>query len=200
MFPLGTYGARKGQPVNEPQLNSCYSTMLLLTLKEIRLERNMHQGRLAEHTGKSPSAWTKIENGQTPLTTDALFGACSALMLQPSYLLNLVERLVPVFQSAGCHLHLSGLSEGEDDVLRLMLRYFSSPGYEFLRSNPFWPEYSRLSVTNIGLFGNPYYFPTVVRYCCEPAFQKWLDEGLQGSGNAAAAPPAPAPRGLLKLA
>lgn len=185
--------------MNGSSLNSCYSTMLLLTVKEIRLERNMHQGRLAEHTAKSPSAWTKIENGQTPLTTDALFGVCSALMLQPSYILNLVERLVPVFQSARCHFHLSALGEGEDDVLRLMLRYFNSPGYEFLRSNPFWPVYSRRSVTEISLFATPSYFPTVVRYCCEPDFQKWLDDGLQGS--AGAVPPAPpTPSGFPQLA
>lgn len=57
--------------------NSNFSTLVLLTLKDYRLERNIHQGLLAQAIGKTPSAWTKIENGQSPLTVDGLMGLVS---------------------------------------------------------------------------------------------------------------------------
>lgn len=164
----------------EPTLNSSFSTLLLLVLKEIRLERGVHQGHVAQHAGKTPNAWTKIENGQSPLTTDALFGACAALQIQPSYVLTLVERIVPLFNNAvGCYFQTSALGEAEDDLLRLVLNYFNSPGYETLRSRPF----GRISVTSVGNLFSPNVIPTVVRYCCEPDFREWIDKGAQMTAN-----------------
>lgn len=161
--------------MKENALNSSFSTLLLLVLKEIRLERGVHQGLLAQHVAKTPSAWTKIENGQSPLTTDALFGACAALQIQPSYVLTLVERLVPIFNNAGCYFHTSTLGDAEDDLLKLILKYFSSAGYEALRSRPF----DRVSVTSVGNLFFPSVIPTVVQYCCDPDFRKWVDNGAQ---------------------
>lgn len=159
--------------MNDLTLNSSFSTLILLVLKEIRLERGVHQGHVAQLSSKTPSAWTKIENGQSPLTTDALFGACVALTIQPSYVMTLVERLVPVFNSAGCYFQTSAIGEAEDDLLKLMLKYFNSSGYDALRSRPL----ERVSVTNVGNLFSPNLIPTVVRYCCEPNFREWVDLG-----------------------
>jgi transcriptional regulator with XRE-family HTH domain len=163
--------------MNENTLNSSFSTLLLLVLKEIRLERGVHQGHLAQHIGKTPSAWTKIENGQSPLTTDALFGACAALQIQPSYVHTLVERLVPIFNNAGCYFQTSMLGEAEDDLLKLVLKYFNSPGYEALRSRPS----DRVSITAVGNLFSPNIIPTVVCYCCYPNFREWVDNGASVS-------------------
>ena len=46
------------------------SSVILLILKELRLERNMHQAQVAEACDKTPSAWTKIELGKSPLSMD----------------------------------------------------------------------------------------------------------------------------------
>jgi transcriptional regulator with XRE-family HTH domain len=163
--------------MNEPTLNSSLSTLVLLVLKEIRLDRGVHQGHLAKHVGKTPSGWTKIENGQSPLTTDALFGACEALQVQPSYVMNIVERLGPIFNSAGCYFQTSSMAESEDDLLKYMLIYFNSAGYDALRLR----DYIRVSVTAVGNVFLPYVIPTVVRYCCEPIYREWIDSGAQAN-------------------
>jgi transcriptional regulator with XRE-family HTH domain len=162
-----------GTNMDENSLNSSFSTLLLLVLKDIRLERGVHQGVVAQQAGKTPNAWTKIENGQSPLTTDAFFGACYGLQLQPSYVLSLVERLVPIFNNFGCYFQATTLGEAEDDLLKLMLKYFNSVGYEALKSRPT----ERVSVTSVGNLFHPNPIPTIVRYCCELDFREWFDKG-----------------------
>lgn len=159
--------------MHQNQLNSNYSTLVLLALKDLRLERNIHQGLLAQAVGKTPSAWTKIESGQSPLTVDGLLGACSALQLWPSYIMTIVERLAQLFNSQGFWFHTVSLGENEDDLLPLMLAYYSSSGYEALKSRPF----ERVSLSVVGSPFNQNAVPTVVRYCCEPGFRRWVDNG-----------------------
>lgn len=145
---------------------------MLLVLKELRLERGIHQGQLAQAAGKSPNAWTKIENGQSPLTVDALFGACSAVRINPSQLILIAERLVPVFNAAGCYFHTAIPAE-EDELLSLVVRYFSSLGYENLRARFF----ERVSVSSFDSPFTPLATPTVVRYCTEQSYRDWVDAG-----------------------
>ncbi|WP_035853751.1 helix-turn-helix domain-containing protein [Deefgea rivuli] len=161
--------------MSEKSMNASFSTGLLLVIKEIRLERGIHQGLIAQYIGKTPNAWTKIENGQSTLTADALFGVCNALQIQPSYMLSLVERLVPIFNSSGWFFQNYSLEEGHDDLLKLMLTYFNSSGYEALKSRP----YDRVSVTSIGNLYLPSITPTIVRYCCESDFREWINNGAQ---------------------
>ncbi len=159
--------------MQDKQLNSNYSTLALLVLKDLRLERNIHQGLLAQAVGKTPSAWTKIENGQSPLTIDSLIGACSALQLWPSYIVTIMERLTQIFNTQGYLFHAVTLSDGEDDLLPAVLAYFNSSGYEALKSRP----YDRVGISVVGSPFNQNAIPTVVRYCCEPEFRKWIDKG-----------------------
>ena len=49
------------------QLNSNLSTLFLMTLKDIRLERGVHQGVISQQVGKTPSAWTKVETAKQGL-------------------------------------------------------------------------------------------------------------------------------------
>lgn len=155
------------------QLNSNYSTLVLLVLKDLRLERNIHQGLLAQAIGKTPSAWNKIENGQSPLSMDGLMGACYALQLWPSYVVTVAERLTQLFNAQGFHFHTVSLGENEDDLLPRMLAYYSSSGYEALKSRPF----ERISVSAVGSPFDQNAIPTVVRYCCEEGFREWVDNG-----------------------
>lgn len=122
--------------------------------------------------GKTPSAWTKIENGQSPLSVDVLFGACAALQIQPSYVLNLVERLVTHFGNHNWYFQTIPLKEEEDELLPMFLAYFNSPGYNGQKSRPG----GLISIVNIAnVFALPSHLPTAVRYCCEPNFREWMD-------------------------
>lgn len=155
--------------------NANYSTLLLLVFKELRLEKSVHQGYIAQMIGKSPSAWNKIENGQSPLSMDVFFGACSALQVFPSYALGLTEGLIKMFNQHGYFFHPGTLEDEEDDLLPKVLSYFASKGYDILKADPF----RRISITTVGNPFSPGVIPTVVRYCCEPNIQKWIDEGAQ---------------------
>lgn len=148
-----------------------------MVMKELRLERGIHQGTVAAHVGKSPNAWTKIENGQTGLTFDVMIGACAALQIHPSYLIELTEKLVPLLGSAGFFFHNGSAGNDENDLLPLMLEYFDSSGYESLKSRLF----DRVSIHQLsGPFGSTA-VPTIVRYCSDPNFKEWVDNGAQGN-------------------
>ena len=58
--------------------NTNFSTLAILIIKDIRLAKQIHQGFIAQQLGKTPSAWTKIENGQAQLSFDSMIGACIA--------------------------------------------------------------------------------------------------------------------------
>ncbi|WP_443691838.1 helix-turn-helix domain-containing protein [Pseudomonas protegens] len=166
--------------------NANFSTLILLALKDIRNERGIHQGHLAQHTGKSPSAWAKIENGSSPLNTDALLGACMALQIQPSYLMVLVERMVPTFNAAGWYFQTADLGE-EDELMTLVNNYFNTPGYQALKGRPM----DRVSIHALGnMFAAPGVIPTIVQYCCNPAAQKWFEDSDQHKISGAIMAPA----------
>ena len=162
------------------EINSNFSTLHLLVLKELRFERNVHQGVIAQVAGKSPSAWNKVENGQSALTVDTFFGACNALQMSPSGVLNIVERLIPIFNANQVFFHASPLESGEDGLLPLVLSYFNSKGFEALRINPFSGRASVLNLSNP--FSAPI-IPTVVSYCIDPKFKEWVDAGAQPSNS-----------------
>ena len=56
-----------------------FTTILLLILKECRLERNIHQAVIADGMGKSANAFTKIETGSTALQMDTFLSYCKTL-------------------------------------------------------------------------------------------------------------------------
>ena len=156
--------------------NTNYSTLVLMILKEIRLDRGIHQGAIADRIGKTPSAWTKIENGQSILTFDVLVGACSVLQFHFSQVTGLMEKLIPILNSNGYYFQINPLNDEDNDLLSFINQYYKSSGYESLKLRPF----DRVSVES---FSNPFSFssnPTIVRYCCEPAFKEWMDNGAKG--------------------
>lgn len=154
--------------------NAGFSTLLLLTLKELRLDRGWHQGYLAQQIGRSASSYSKIENGQTVLTADAFFGMCLGLQVTPAYVSHIATQLMTLFNLRGYYF-LASCSQEEDQLLPLVLRYFESKGYEALKLRPG----ERISVTALGEFSqHPYApVPTVVMYCCDDSYRSWIDTG-----------------------
>lgn len=156
------------QPI---QRTSCFSTVLVLILKDVRLERNIHQAHIAQAIGKTPSAWAKIESGQSPLQMDAFFGACFALAMHPSQVMQVAERLVPIFNRYNWYFQSAHLGD-EDELLPLIQDYYASSGYEALKNRP---------MERVSLLGFSSYFssaePTVVHYCSIQKAKEWLDSG-----------------------
>ncbi|MBP1125625.1 MULTISPECIES: helix-turn-helix transcriptional regulator [Pseudomonas] len=159
------------QPTTPVQRASCFSTLLALILKDIRLERNVHQAYIAQAIGKTPSAWGKIESAQSPLQMDSFFGACYALAMHPSQVMQLAERLVPVFNRYNWYFQSAHLGE-EDELVPLLQQYYASSGYEALKSRPL----HRTSILTFGSYFNSAE-PTVVHYCSIPQAKDWIDSG-----------------------
>lgn len=166
--------------MSNKQLSSNFSTLALIILKENRIEKGIHQGYIAQQLGKSPSAWTKIENGQSQLSLDILMGACQALQILPSHVLDLVQRLSYSFNQRG-YFFQYGIDSKEDDLLPKVIEYFNSDGYsKITRSTPSGetPQWvSVLSLVNAYFFYN---IPSIVRYCTECNYKQWFDNGANG--------------------
>lgn len=154
------------------QRSANFSTLMLLCLKDIRLERGIHQAHVAQAVGKTPSAWAKIESGQSPLQFDTFIGACVGLTLNPAHMMQTVERLMAIFNRHNWYFQAADLG-GEDELLPLMQEYFASSGFEALKSRP-WHRQSILSFSSMLATA---FEPTIAQYCCIPEAKGWIDSG-----------------------
>lgn len=147
-----------------------------MIIKELRLEKGVHQGVLAQAAGKTPNAWTKIENGQSVLTVDSLFGACIALNITPANFMTLVEKLIYEFNRNGYYFHPGTIDQEDDTLLPLMLSYFNGKGFEVMKKKPF-------EKVSISVIGNPFAsinpIPTVLRYCCDDEYRQSIDNWVE---------------------
>lgn len=107
-----------------------FTSVLLLIIKEVRLEKNIHQAQLAERISKSPSALAKIETGKNPLSMDVFLAYCSNLMISPSAVMATAERYVNLLSNNGWTLLNSALAEDDDELLKEAQEYYSSSGYK----------------------------------------------------------------------
>lgn len=105
------------------------SSILLLIIKEVRLERGIHQAQLAEACGKTPSAWTKIETGRSPLTMEIMFRVCNRLLIPASAVLATTERYASLLAQQGWGIMSNQLEFDEDLLLKEASEYYGSAGF-----------------------------------------------------------------------
>lgn len=117
---------------------TCISSLAPLLLKEVRIERGIHQAVIADRMGKTPSAWAKIETGKNSLGMDTLFSACIALMIPASAVIASVERHANLLTNNGWCVLNNGLpSDEKDSLLTEAEQYYSSPGFKRRAQTPF---------------------------------------------------------------
>lgn len=107
-----------------------FETITLLILKEIRLERGVHQAQVAERCGKTASAWTKIENGDNSLSLPLFFQACNALGVNISSVIATAERYASLISNHKWCILTGSLENTENDLLKMAQSYYSSPGFK----------------------------------------------------------------------
>jgi transcriptional regulator with XRE-family HTH domain len=113
---------------NDSKVTS-FSSITLIVLRELRLERNIHQAQVAEICNKTPSAWTKIETGKNPLTMDIFFKVCIALNVSASSVLATAERYAALLTQNGWGIMSGELPFSEDMLLQEAQEYYGSAGY-----------------------------------------------------------------------
>ncbi len=67
-----------------------YAAILGAVLGQIRTAAGLKQSDLAKAVGIGPSTWSRIEKGESSLSTDQLKLAADALKISPSEILNMV--------------------------------------------------------------------------------------------------------------
>ncbi len=107
------------------------SSVILLILKELRLERNMHQAQVAEACDKTPSAWTKIELGKSPLSMEIFFRVCNILQVSASSVLATAERHSTLLSQNNWWIMSKQLEFNDDDLLQRAQEYYASESYKY---------------------------------------------------------------------
>ncbi|ACC69442.1 helix-turn-helix transcriptional regulator [Paraburkholderia phymatum] len=77
--------------MTEMKTVTTYGAILGAVLGQIRSAAGMKQSDLAEAVGVGPSTWSRIEKGESSLSTDQLKLAADALKVPPSRILEMVD-------------------------------------------------------------------------------------------------------------
>jgi transcriptional regulator with XRE-family HTH domain len=134
---------------NEKKVTSFLSITLLL-LKELRLERNVHQAQVAEGCGKTPSSWTKIETGKAQFSMENFFKVCRVLSVTPSSVLTTAERYAALLSQNGWAVLTQQLEFGDDLLLNDAQDYYLTSGYRNRVLPQSWSQ-------NISVLNGPVY-------------------------------------------
>lgn len=110
--------------------NTCFNSLTLLVLKEVRLEKGIQSGQIAEQIGKSPSAWAKIESGKSAFSMDSLFQVSRALWVPASVIISAAERYHSIISQHGWYVMNTDLPADEDNLLLKAQDYYNSPGFK----------------------------------------------------------------------
>ncbi|MUJ27938.1 helix-turn-helix domain-containing protein [Aliivibrio fischeri] len=106
-------------------LVTSYPAILAIILKEIRLERNMHQAQLADYIGISPAGWAKVEQGKSALTMPTFLKACSVLGIASSSIMATAERYAQHFFNSQWAVLTEPQKFDDDHLLQRAADYYS---------------------------------------------------------------------------
>jgi transcriptional regulator with XRE-family HTH domain len=146
------------------------TSICVILLREVRAERGIHQAQVADWIGKTPSAWTKVEAGKSPLQFETFVRVCYSMQVMPSAVMSTAERYATLLNNNGWGVLNSELDFSEDDLLRQAQDYWASPGCRNAMQN----RWGFTSVLN-----GPTYNPdqsvsiaAVFQFALDPEFRK----------------------------
>ncbi|WP_186136937.1 MULTISPECIES: helix-turn-helix domain-containing protein [Burkholderia] len=113
--------------IDETKITS-FQTICTIVLRELRVERRLHQAVVADQCGKPRSFWEKIEAGKSKLDFDVLLRACWALDVAPSLVMGTAERYTFAMKDRGWSVVFTDLG-GADALLNHAIEYWDSPGH-----------------------------------------------------------------------
>lgn len=108
--------------------NASVTSICVILLRELRTERSLHQAQIADWIGKTPSAWTKVEAGKSPLQFEIFIRVCYSMQVAPSAVLATAERYAALLSQHGWAILTAEGSLEEDQLLNQAQQYWSSTG------------------------------------------------------------------------
>lgn len=159
------------------KLHTNLTTIIVLLLKENRLERNIQQAHLAERLNKAPSGLNKIESGKTPLSMDVFLAICNNLNISPSFILSIAEAYAKLLSENGWVITHSSLPESDDALIQEANEYYSSVVFKNR-------GFSAISLNNpyVDIYRN-YHGVEVIGYATFPAFKSHLINNRENPFN-----------------
>ncbi|WP_218926711.1 helix-turn-helix domain-containing protein [Mixta gaviniae] len=122
--------------MSETQYITTYSSICMILLRELRIERGVHQAQVADWIGKTPSAWTKVEAGKSPLQFEVFVRVCFSFQVQPSTVMATAERYAALLRQHQWAVLTSELNLGEDLLISRAQEYWASPGFRSSNNTP----------------------------------------------------------------
>lgn len=130
------------------------------------MERSLHQAQIADWLGKTPSAWTKVEAGKSPLSLEMFLRACAMLDVSPSAVMATAERYKAAISNplhpASLSVVFSELPPSEDALMKAAQEYWASPGcrmsqvtrqpFQSILNGPTYNPYGMLLLAPVFLF------------------------------------------------
>lgn len=153
---------------NESKITTITSICVIL-LREVRTERGIHQAQVADWIGKTPSAWTKVEAGKSPLQFETFIRVCNSMQVMPSAVMATAERYAALLSQNGWAVLSSELDFNEDSLLHQAQEYWVSPGCRSVNSN----RWNFTSVLNGPIYNmdNSISLAAVFQFVLDPTFR-----------------------------
>lgn len=151
---------------NEAKITT-FSSICVILLREVRMERGIHQAQLADWLGKTASAWTKVETGKSPLPLEAFVKVCNAMQIMPSAVMAAAERYTSLLGNTRnperwVVLFPEGGSVEQDDLLIAAQEYWASPesrnqqasrlGFNSILNGPIYGSDGRITIAPVFQF------------------------------------------------
>lgn len=121
-----------------------YHTICAIVLRELRVQRNLHQAEIADFFAKPPSHWQEVEAGTKKLDFDTLLRVCRGLGVPPAQVLSVADGYDLLLRLFGWSVVVTELSKA-DELIKRAKSYWQSPGYRAAQNFP----YLSLSVLNV---------------------------------------------------
>ena len=99
------------------QPTTTYGAILGATLVKLRNDLGLKQSEVAAAVGVGPSTWSRIENGESSLSTDQLKLVAKVLLIQPSKIIELADEAEAMAAARGIAVKIASKSELEEIVI-----------------------------------------------------------------------------------
>ena len=156
--------------MNDESKITSVTNICIILLRELRVEKGFHQAQVADWMGKTPSAWTKIEAGKSPLQFETFIRVCNGMAVRASNVMTTAELYSTLLHQNGWAIISTEFDIAEDDLLRQAQQYWASAGCRSVGTN----RWGYASVLNGPLYqlNNTVSLAPVFQFALDPEFRQ----------------------------
>lgn len=146
------------------------TSICVILLREVRTERNIHQAQVADWIGKTPSAWTKVESGKSPLQFETFIRVCNSMQVAPSAVMAAAERYAALLSQSGWAILTSELPLEEDELMASAQKYWGSLSHRSPQATN-WGNYTSVLSGPIYNMDRSITLAAVFQFALDPVFR-----------------------------